>query len=264
MMNKALLLLVALGLNLHLAVAAERIDLSSLPAAVQQTIQERKGEGEVKKVRTLRNGNSVRYVVDYKEGGDEKQIQVAADGSVIDEELDAPREKKGKGYAKGKGKGKGKGQDKEKWTKESDDKDLEQEKAERKPKAETPSKDETSSDVAKLSADLSQRVQRINQLEKNPAAEKAGLAAVAVETGVRLSVLQSQSSEYGIGIGGLLVCHEISKRTGKSATTYIKQRLQKRDWNRIAEETKVDLSPMLPKLDRVQQKMAAAQQQKKR
>src|SRR5687768_8982518 len=83
--------------------AAAEPSISNLPAAVQERIKERKGEGEVKKINTRRqaDGRNV-YEVQYKEGGDEKMVVLGADGSVISE-------------SDGKeGKGKGKGQDKEK------------------------------------------------------------------------------------------------------------------------------------------------------
>ena len=82
--------------------AAAEPSISNLPAAVQERIRERKGQGEVKKIKTRRqaDGRNV-YEIEYKEGGDEKMVVLGQDGSVISET--------GK-----EGKGKGKGQDKEK------------------------------------------------------------------------------------------------------------------------------------------------------
>src|SRR5688500_6160525 len=73
--------------------------ISNLPAAVQERIKERKGQGEVKKINTKRqaDGRNV-YEIEYKQGGDERTVVLAQDGSVISE---TP------GKAEGKGKGKG-------------------------------------------------------------------------------------------------------------------------------------------------------------
>ena len=55
--------------------AAAEPSISNLPAAVQERIRERKGQGEVKKINTRRqaDGRNV-YEIEYKEGGDEKMV----------------------------------------------------------------------------------------------------------------------------------------------------------------------------------------------
>ena len=100
---KSALLALAFTLSAVVAMADPPVDTSNLPPAVQRTIKEWKSQGEVKKVKTVRVDGQVAYEVEYKEGGDEKQILIGQDGSVIGDE-----KSQGKGKAKGKGKGKGK------------------------------------------------------------------------------------------------------------------------------------------------------------
>lgn len=79
--------------------AAAEPSISNLPAAVQERIREKKGQGEVKKIKTRRQADRRNvYEIEYKEGGDEKMVVLGQDGSVISETA-------GKEEAKGKGKG---------------------------------------------------------------------------------------------------------------------------------------------------------------
>lgn len=260
-MNSKLFVLVSV-LSLHMALADPPVDISNLPAPVQQTINEWKGQGEVKKVRTLREDGSVRYLVDYKEGGDERQILITPNGSVVNES-EAVGESRGK--SKGKGKGKAKGHDKDR-DKDKDQRDRavnESEPATAQSAPAAGSGTAARKSAAELKADVDRHTRRINELDSNPAAARAGLKAIAAETGVSLATLQKQFSDQKIGSAGLLIGHEISRATGKPAKTFFAQRAQKREWSQIAAENKVDLASIVPKLERVQKAMAAAAQARK-
>jgi hypothetical protein len=79
-------------------------ETSYLPQPVRRTINEYKGEGDLKKVKTKRAKGRTYYEVEYKEGGDQKEILIAEDGSVLREFGGGER-----------GKAKGKNKDKDKW-----------------------------------------------------------------------------------------------------------------------------------------------------
>ncbi|MGZ8899683.1 MAG: hypothetical protein ACXW3Z_06275 [Limisphaerales bacterium] len=83
--------------------------ISHLPVPVQDRIKERKGAGEVKRVRTSKQPDgSNHYEIEYKERGAEESVTFAEDGSVITESS-----------GKGKGKGRAKDKDKEKGKKDN-------------------------------------------------------------------------------------------------------------------------------------------------
>jgi hypothetical protein len=113
-----------------------------------------------------------------------------------------------------------------------------------------------------IKTDFDKRMRQVNTLDNNEQKAKAGLAAIAKETGVPLATLEAQRKQYGTGSGGLLMANELAHATGKPAATFLKQR-QNREWDRIAAENKFDLSTVLPKLDRVQASMETVQIQKK-
>ena len=82
--------------------ADKQPDVSGLPAPVQQRINEWKGEGEVKKIKTRKQRDgAVVYEVEYKERGNSEILVVASDGTVISETAG-----KGKSHLRGKGKDK--------------------------------------------------------------------------------------------------------------------------------------------------------------
>lgn len=109
--------------------------------------------------------------------------------------------------------------------------------------------------------DIGRSIERINTLDNNPALAKVGLSAVSKETGVSVARLEEQVKEYHTGTGGLLVCNELAKATGKPVSTFLKARAENRGWEHIANEYKFDLSKVVPKLDRVQAAMENAQSQ---
>lgn len=115
---------------------------------------------------------------------------------------------------------------------------------------------------SEIRIEMGRRLSRIDVLDNTPAGSKAGLTAVAKETGVSAAKLQAQRNEYPVGTGSLLICNEIAKATGKPVGTLLKQRLAKRDWDRIAAENKFDLATVVPKLNRVQQAMEASSKKK--
>ena len=86
----------------QLGFADAKPSIAHLPAAVQQTIRENTGNGELKKVKTKRGDDGTVYEIEYKERGDEKELVIGSDGRVLSE-------RDGKG---GKGKNKDKGDDK--------------------------------------------------------------------------------------------------------------------------------------------------------
>lgn len=71
---KALYGVLLLGVCLLPVHADEKLDTSHLPVEVQRRIQEWKGEGDLKKVRTRKAADgSTYYEVDYKERGEDKK-----------------------------------------------------------------------------------------------------------------------------------------------------------------------------------------------
>ena len=184
----------------------------------------------------------------------------------------------GKGNAKGKGKGKAKGHNKDREASAAESSKAQPSTAPAEaaaspapaPSAPTSaeSKESVSSAPARsakeIKADFEKRLRQVNTLDNHPAAAKAGLEAIARETGVPLSTLQAQIKDHKAGSGGLVMANELAKATGKPAVTFLRQRQQNREWDRIAADNKFDLSKVLPKLDRVQASMEAAQKTKKR
>ena len=72
-------------MGLSVGLADPPVDTSYLPPAVQRTIREYQGEGDLKKVKTKRENGRTYYEVEYKERGDEKELVVAEDGTVLSE-----------------------------------------------------------------------------------------------------------------------------------------------------------------------------------
>ena len=268
---KSALLALAFTLSAAVAMADPPVDTSNLPPAVQRTIKEWKGQGEVKKVKTVRMDGQVAYEVEYKEGGDEKQILIGQDGSVIGDE-----KSQGKGKAKGKGKGKAKGQNRDRQQPVEESPQLQpstapaQTPAPQTPAPQTPAPSRPKEPVGtsparsakEIKAEFERQMRQVNTLDNSAQKANAGLAAIAKETGVPLATIEAQRKQYGTGTGGLLLANEMANATGKPAATFLKQR-QNREWDRIATENKFDLSTVLPKLDRLRASMEAVQPQKK-
>jgi hypothetical protein len=292
-----------LFLGACLVQAAKPDGVSSLPAPVQRTINAAKGKGQVRQVTTLNIDGKTIYQVVYKERGEETQILIAPDGSVVGDEQTI---KGPKGRSKDKGKkGKGGGDDDgaedapvraEPGTKGSQVIAVQPTPVQPPPPVVAPVQTPTAPPAttqpavvpqppavqpavvqptaaqppaaqpavvpvrtqADLKAEMNRRVHIINTLDDRPRAAEAGLATVARETGVPLKTIQTQRSTHPVGTAGLLIANELAKATGKPAGTFLKQRLQKRDWDAIIAEQKGDVAAMFPKLDRLEQAMAAA------
>ena len=111
---------------------------------------------------------------------------------------------------------------------------------------------------AELKTQTDQHLHRISALDKNTATSSVRFSTISKETGVPVATLQAQHKAHAVGSGGLLIANEMAKATGKPAATFMTERLQGKDWNRIAAENKFDLTPVLPKLERLQQSMETA------
>jgi hypothetical protein len=285
---KTLCLSIAAGLVLTAvtASAAKEPDTSYLPPAVRQTISQWKGEGDLKKVLTHREGNRVYYEAQYKERGDEKILFIAEDGAVI-----RSVDERAKGSEKSKGKGKGWGLFKKNKDRGADETVQEPVQPVTTPGATTPTapvpapappqpqtlpnqpppapttpalppvaqapipQPRTQADIR---AELNRRINIVNTLDDRPNAQTAGMAAIARETGVPVKTLEAQRKNHPVGTAGLLIGNELAKATGKPAGSFMEQRLKKRDWDAIATANKVDISTMFPKLDRVEEAMGSA------
>jgi hypothetical protein len=274
-----------------MALADKPTDLSQLPSAVQRTINEGKGQGEVKKVKVVRRDGVTVYEVQYNGSEGENKIVVGQDGSILDDE-------QGPGKGKGKGKGKAKGHYKDNRGDRDDDGE---DRAAKQPQStvaapvpttapkSTPTptpapvtaplpapaasqagkpqpavSSVSSPGAAEVKAQLKARFTRINTLGNSAKLAPAGLAAISKETGVPVSGLENQLKSYKVGYSGLYLANAMSKATGKPARTFLQQRVQSREWERIAADNKFDLATVLPNLERIQQSMEAAQAQPKK
>jgi hypothetical protein len=107
--------------------------------------------------------------------------------------------------------------------------------------------------------DLDPRVRSINTLDNRDAVRRAGMAAIARETGVPLTTLQKQrAANENIGTGGLLIANTIAARTKKPAANYFSQHVAGKSWERIATENQVSLEELDAKLGRVEEAMRKA------
>ena len=107
--------------------------------------------------------------------------------------------------------------------------------------------------------DLDPRVRAINTLDNRDAVRRAGMAAIARETGVALTTLQKQrTANENIGTGGLLIANSIAARTKKPAGTYFAQHTGGKSWERIATDNQVSLEELDAKLSRVEEAMRKA------
>jgi uncharacterized membrane protein YkoI len=74
---------VVLLLGVITAVAADEVRIDQVPAAVKATIERETKGGRIKEIeRETKNGRTV-YEVEFEEGGKEREIHVAEDGSVL-------------------------------------------------------------------------------------------------------------------------------------------------------------------------------------
>lgn len=271
--------------------AADSGDVSGLPAPVRHTIDQYKGGGEVKKVTPFTQNGTTVYQVEFKGKSNQKAVVIGQDGSVISDESARPGQgAKGKGKAKGKYKNRGNGQEKDQ--DDQGESDEAPKRADRPsprtvegghpsaptgpapavstpptPAPRTPKTAEATSapvppkparSAKEVTAEFRQQLEVINSMDKNSRAIEAGLKVVSEETGVPLATLQQQRKTYAVGAGGLLVANELARTTHKPAKTFLDQRVKGGEWPTMAAANKVDLDPLLPKLDRVQKAMTAS------
>lgn len=112
---------------------------------------------------------------------------------------------------------------------------------------------------AQIKSDVNRSFNHLSTLaSERKASATAGLAAISKETGVPVATLEEQRKKHGSSYGGLFMANELAKATGKPADAFYRQRAQGRDWDRMAEENKVELATVLPKLQRIEQSMEAA------
>src|SRR5688572_22356363 len=107
--------------------------------------------------------------------------------------------------------------------------------------------------------DLSKRAQAVNSLDDREGVRRAGIAAIATETGADLSTVQRQHREHEkLGTAGLFFANAIAAKTGKPAGTYIRQHADGKSWEKIAEDNKVSFEELDAKLARVEAAMRSA------
>ena len=104
--------------------------------------------------------------------------------------------------------------------------------------------------------DLDRRTRAINTLDNRDAARRAGLAAIALETGLTVATLQKQRRDHeSIGTAGLLLANSIAAKTKKPVGTYFRQHAEGKSWEKIAADNQVRLEDLEAKLTRVENAM---------
>ena len=107
--------------------------------------------------------------------------------------------------------------------------------------------------------DLGKRAQAVNNLDDREGVRRAGIAAIATETGADLSTVQRQHREHEkLGTAGLFFANAIAAKTGKPPGTYIRQHADGKSWEKIAEDNKVSFEELDAKLARVEAAMRSA------
>lgn len=104
-------------------------------------------------------------------------------------------------------------------------------------------------DVDKLARD-------INLLDNQPAARKAGLAAIARETATSLPKIEAEHNDNSkVGLAGLFIAHELAARTGKPLKNFIQERQTGKTWAELAKANGQDLAVLEERLVRIQRAM---------
>jgi hypothetical protein len=107
--------------------------------------------------------------------------------------------------------------------------------------------------------DLDRHVRAINTLDNRDAVRRAGMAAIAAETGVTLATLQKQRRDHeNIGTAGLLIANSIAAQTKKPVGNYFRQHVEGKPWEKIAADNQVSLENLEAKLARVEDAMRKA------
>jgi hypothetical protein len=110
--------------------------------------------------------------------------------------------------------------------------------------------------LRQLKVDIDKRTKAVNTLDNKEATRRAGLEAIAKETGVGVPALQMQHREHqNIGTAGLLMANAIAAQTKRPPGNYLRQHEQGKSWERIAADQGVNLEELDAKLARVEQAM---------
>jgi hypothetical protein len=113
--------------------------------------------------------------------------------------------------------------------------------------------------LRQLKVDIDKRTKAVNTLANKEATRRAGLEAIAKETGVSVPTLQMQHREHqNIGTAGLLMGNVIAAQTKRPTGNYLRQHEQGRSWERIAADQGVNIEELDMKLARVEQAMRSA------
>jgi hypothetical protein len=113
--------------------------------------------------------------------------------------------------------------------------------------------------LRQLKVDIDKRARAINTLDNKEATRRAGLEAIANETGVSVPTLQVQHREHqNIGTAGLLMGNAIAAQTKRPTGNYLRQHEQGKSWERIAADQGVNIEELDAKLARVEQAMRSA------
>jgi hypothetical protein len=106
--------------------------------------------------------------------------------------------------------------------------------------------------------DLDRHIRAINSLDNRDAVRRAGLSAVAEETGVSVSTLQKQRrGNPNVGTAGLLVANVIAAVTPGGVAVHFRQHAAGKSWERIAADHQVNFDELQAKLARVENVMRA-------
>lgn len=110
-----------------------------------------------------------------------------------------------------------------------------------------------------IKVDLDRHIRAINSLDDRNSARRAGLSAIAQETGVSVSTLQKQRRDHpNVGTGGLLVANVIASTTPGGVTVHFRQHAGGKSWEKIAADHQVNMEQLQAKLARVENLMRAA------
>jgi hypothetical protein len=113
--------------------------------------------------------------------------------------------------------------------------------------------------LRQLKVDIDKRTKAVNTLDNKEATRRAGLEAIARETGVSVPTLQVQHREHqNIGTAGLLMGNAIAAQTKRPTGNYLRQHEQGKSWERIAADQGVNIEELDTKLARVEQAMRSA------
>jgi len=127
------------------------------------------------------------------------------------------------------------------------------------PKLPEPGKAPTAPTVRQLKVDIDKRARAINTLDNRVVTRRAGMDAIAKETGVSVPTLQAQHRQHqDIGTAGLLMANAIAAQTKRPAGTYLRQAAEGKPWERIAADSGVDINELDAKLARVEEAMRSA------